>query len=65
MLYKMAHSNKNELVNILNFPCHEAGIRVEHGLPVMMEIDRLIEIKDEQEQRIRLFELLSGDETEE
>jgi len=57
----MAHSNKEEIVAQLNFPTHEAGIRVEHGLSAMMKIDRLIEEKDEQEQKIKLFGILSDD----
>jgi len=58
------NKNSDALVEMLAFPCHEAGIRVERGLSVMMEIDRLVEVRDEAEQKVQLFKILSREDDE-
>jgi len=58
----MIKNNANEEIGkLLVFETHEAGIRVEAGFEVMMAVDKLVEIKDDDERQDALIKLLSGE----
>jgi len=56
------HDNMEALMSEPNFPSHEGEIRKAYGLNGIIEVDRLMDMRNEDEQELALFDFLSGEQ---